>query len=110
MGRLTRPTEYYVRIDPRRLGSLGVCSVPDSWIESDEYKQLVEYKELCEDMIDQIKRHVDGIGWVGVEEVTEDVCEFCGYNWTEGDDSPHNGGCCAKDGDVYEALEGNDNV
>ena len=25
------------------------------------------------------------------------VCSFCGYAWGEAEDSPHNGGCCARD-------------
>lgn len=63
----------------------------------------------CETMVDQIKRHVDDVGSVSVVEEQEDewVCSFCGYPWSEADDSPHNGGCCAKDNDVLEQAETN---
>jgi len=53
-------------------------------------------KRSCNDIISQIRRHVDGTGVVSLKYDTEDVCSFCGAEWTEGD-SPHNGGCCDKD-------------
>lgn len=32
-----------------------------------------------------------------IRRVTRAVCSFCGYTWTEGALSRHNGGCCDKD-------------
>jgi len=52
----------------------------------------------------QIQRHCDGIDDFNIEFDTDDVCEFCGYKWTEGD-SPHNEGCCDEDGKVMVAVE-----
>ena len=106
MARIERVTEYYVRIDPRRIGFLGSVSVSDEMIESKEARRLEMYRDICEAMVDQIKRHVDEVGYVAVEKEVEFVCDHCGSEWTEGPDDPHNGGCCDTDCDVYEANEG----
>lgn len=58
----------------------------------------------CADVVNQIERHVDDITSVNVEEVYENVCEYCGAKWTEGPNSPHNGGCCDEDCKVFEAT------
>ena len=58
----------------------------------------------CGAIAGQIRRHIDGLDeragrFKGVNVVwdVELECEHCGYRWTEGEDSPHNGSCCAKD-------------
>lgn len=107
MARTLRPVSYHVRVEPRRLGDLGVASVSDSLIESDEEKQVEECRERCEAIAEQVKRHVDLVGSVTIRTETEAVCEHCGSDWIHDSDSPHNGGCCEKDWEVYEALEAN---
>ena len=44
--------------------------------ESDDDK-----KRTCEDIAEQIKRHVDGIDYVVAEWDTRYVCSHCGRNW-----------------------------
>ena len=105
MGCTKRATEYYVRVDPRRIGWLGEVRVSDTLLEPDEDKRLEMYHDTCEAIVDQIKRHVDDVGSVTTESEKEVVCEFCGSPWTEDADSPHNGGCCEEDCAVYEAVE-----
>lgn len=75
----------------RRLPSFRKIN-PKQWISA------------AKDVADQIKRHVDGVSSITIEPDTDEVCEFCGYNWTEGD-SPHNGGCCEKDAEVLAAVD-----
>jgi hypothetical protein len=84
MGVKTRNIDFHVEVDPE----------PPRYGSSDE-----RWKSACEDVADQIRRHVDGINpkyGVSVVWKTEKVCEHCGSKWTE-DSNEYNGGCCAKD-------------
>lgn len=104
MGKTTKPIEYWVRVEPQRLGQFGYGSVSDRLIEPDEAKRLEEYRKLCEQIAADVKRHADDVGSVTVQCETEEVCEHCGAEWTEGE-MPHNGGCCEKDAEVCEEYE-----
>ena len=55
-----------------------------------------EDKDVCENMIPQIKRHIDDIQCVSIECDSADFCSFCGRKWTE-ESTIFNGGCCNKD-------------
>ena len=50
----------------------------------------------CEDMIIQVKRHVDNVSSVRIVWDDAGTCSFCGATWTEPEDT-YNGGCCEKD-------------
>ena len=84
----------YLRVDlvhPKSWINAGFCMTRDRWLDTaNDMKRLIE-------------RHCD-VESVTIEADTEDVCEFCGYNWTEGD-SLHNGGCCEKDAEVLAAVD-----
>ena len=60
-----------------------------------------EAETQCRDIAEQIERHVDNLPSRGPKTCvlwdTWYVCSFCGADWTEGAESPHNGGCCDKD-------------
>lgn len=101
MGKKKIITEYYIKIEPKKLGNFGIANVPDRYVSDNIMK---DYYERCKDIVEQIKRHVDDIGWVGVMNESEEVCEFCGSTWTEGN-SVHNGGCCDKDIEIMYNLE-----
>lgn len=105
MARKKRTVEYYVRIDPRRLGAFGSGSISDRLIEPDETRRLEDYRLRCEEIVSDIGRHVDNVGSATVESEVEFVCGFCGSGWTEDAESPHNGGCCGKDCDLMESTE-----
>lgn len=66
---------------------------------------VAEAKQICQSIIDQIKRHVDDVNYTELVEESHLECEFCGYKWSEDPDSPHNGGCCGKDADIMEQTE-----
>ena len=55
-------------------------------------------REESNNILNDIKRHVDGVLNSYIDEVFEDVCAFCGYQWDE-DAKPedYNGGCCIED-------------
>jgi len=55
----------------------------------------------------EIKRHCDlenTSEFPIYDPITQEVCSYCGAQWTEGDSS-NNGGCCPKDAEVYTAEE-----
>ena len=90
---------------PRKLNTTGYRLVyePADWS-----RDLEQVRRDCETAKDQFERHVDhnkGRDYLEVEPLTEPVCSFCGYDWTEAKDSPHNGGCCADDADLMPDEE-----
>jgi len=91
MGKKTLYNGAYVRVNVDR--PFGRVIKPKDW------------HTVAKDLEKDILRHCDGIESSSVEFDTDDVCEFCGYDWTEKDDSPHNGGCCDEDAKVLEAVD-----
>lgn len=59
------------------------------------FKEQAEI-DACEEMVEQIKRHVDGVGDVRVTWNDVGLCAGCGAKWTEDGDT-YNGGCCDED-------------
>lgn len=57
--------------------------------------ELNDWYRAAKDVQEQIERHCDGVESCSIEFDNEDVCEFCGYTWTEGDSLPN--GCCEED-------------
>ena len=92
---------YRVMIEPRRLGDLGSVSLGDHYMCKDEADRQRQYRERCEQIVSEVKRHVAEVGYVSVVFDTVHVCEYCGSQWTE-DDDKYNGGCCAKDQEAYD--------
>lgn len=71
------------------------------------FRRILDSKDwyaAAKDLQKDIERHCDGIESCDVEFDMEEVCEFCGYSWTEGDCS-HNGGCCEEDAKVLERID-----
>lgn len=93
MAKSAKHENWRVEVYPKRLGDFGYFTISDSRASNDPGK---EYKQRCEEIKDQIKRHVDGIGSCSIECDVNFVCEFCGWQWTEDSDT-YNGGCCGKD-------------
>ncbi len=87
---------YRVEVSPIDLGDFGVFRIRGGAERTEE-----QAKSACEDIAQQIRRHVEGLGTHGNKGVNVlcdalPVCEHCGAKWTEGDDT-YNGGCCKKD-------------
>lgn len=96
MGYKTEKTNFRVVVEPRHPGDFGFASI--SGITQSERDWIRD----CEEIVSQIKRHVDGISSASCEYDCDLVCEYCGSQWTEGENSTHNGGCCHKDCEIYE--------
>jgi hypothetical protein len=99
MGLKKTKVNFRVEVTPRAPGDFGICFI------SGQTRTEEETRSICIDLIQQIRRHVDGIDSAVLVFDVERTCEHCGWQWTEGDDSPHNGGCCAKDCDVMDSLQ-----
>lgn len=100
----TRRDNFRVEISPKSPGDFG------SFFIAGQDQSEANWESDCEEIAEQIRRHVDGLptgGRQGVTVVWDDCleCEHCGRTWTEGENSAHNGGCCPKDGEVYEQFE-----
>ena len=91
-------SEFRVEVYPRSPGNFGFARISGITRSDDEAMSL------CEDIKSQIRRHVDDVESVNVTWDSNPVCGFCGSDWSE-DTDVHNGGCCAEDGDVYDAYE-----
>lgn len=91
-----KQNNYRVVIEPRRLGDFGFMSTSDGLFCSGEDDRQAQYRERCEEIAQDVKRHVDQVGSVSVESDQYSVCAHCGANWTE-IGSDYNGGCCAAD-------------
>ena len=90
MGKKTLHNGISVIVDVER--PFGKNLEPNDWYRA------------AKDVQEQIERHCDRVESCSIEFDNEDVCEFCGSNWTEGD-NPHNEGCCDEDGKVMIAVE-----
>lgn len=55
-----------------------------------------ELEDRCNEIIAEIKRHVDNVDGACVEFDETYVCSHCGSPWTE-KSSTFNGGCCDED-------------
>lgn len=95
MSKKTIYDNFRVVVYPQRLGDLGCVSVSDSLMCDSEEDRQRQYRDRAHEIKEQIRRHVDNAGIVSVEFDTNEVCEHCGYRWTESGN--YNGGCCDED-------------
>lgn len=106
---ITHKSNFRVTIEPRGLGNYGFASFSPRLIYGDgpeaEKRMEKDIIERCEEIIEQVKRHVDNVGYVGVEFDSEEQCPFCGYNWEAACDGTGAPGCCQKAIDEYEKSE-----
>ena len=76
-----------------------VVVTPDSpnWFfnSRDEKRTEQYYRETCKEILN-IKRHVDNVQDIRIENSKPKVCSYCGYPWETTSDV-YNGGCCDED-------------
>lgn len=72
-------TDIHLRVDP---GPYYIGNPSEETIETD-----------CEDIKRQMKRHVDGYQYCGVNWTDLEVCSFCGEEWEEDEEGPL---CCKR--------------
>ncbi|RLV66299.1 hypothetical protein STAN_1820 [Streptomyces sp. CBMAI 2042] len=76
----TAREDYRIVITPRRLGDLGWMSISDRMASSDIERDT---RERCEEMAEQVKRHVDNVGSVEVQFTEVHTCSHCFLTWEE---------------------------
>jgi hypothetical protein len=96
MSKVSERVDFRVEVRPRSKGDFGGLRTNIFGEHTPD-----EARRACEDIAQQIRRHVDGLpssGDRGVDVVwgVESKCGHCGARWTE-DSSDYNGGCCAQD-------------
>lgn len=99
MGKKAEFEDAHIRVDIREYQFL----LPRTWKERQARREQ-ELRDVGQEILDGIARHVDGVAGAYLVVETTDLCEFCGRDWTEGD-SPHNGGCCEQDIELMEQSE-----
>jgi hypothetical protein len=72
---------HRVVVEPRSLGDFGFGSISDYSICPDPEERNARYKEICEEIKSDIKRHVDQVGSVYVDFDTVLSCSFCNCEW-----------------------------
>lgn len=92
MGIKSVKSNFRVEVQPRNPGDYGYFSIGNVTQSDDTWERE------CQEIASQIRRHVDGIARHGVNVLwdTDKVCEHCGSDWTEKNET-YNGGCCVKD-------------
>lgn len=89
------------KLGPRESFRVVIEPASCTWIRT---SNCSDDEITCDQIADQVKRHVDSVGSVTVEFDQGHVCEHCGSQWTE-DSADYNGGCCGKDAEADpEAL------
>lgn len=101
-------SNFRVIIEPRNLGNFGSIRCSPSLIygrgPEAEKRMAEELQSRCEEIVSQVKRHVDEVGWVGIECDEEQQCPFCGYNWESACDENGEPGCCRAAIDAHAAT------
>lgn len=93
MAKVVKHENFRVVVYPRDPGDFGYAQV------SGPARTEAEERRLCDEIMRNIRRHVDGIGHVYSTSDRIECCQHCGSQWTEKNEI-YNGGCCAKDEDA----------
>jgi len=101
-------TNFRIIVEPRRFGDMGFVRTSDDFLygrgKEAEARLARDYEDRCNEILSELKRHVDNVGYAWVEFDQPSVCEHCGSYWAE-ESTSYNGGCCSKDEEEQEARE-----
>ena len=86
MAKRTQWVNYRVVITPRRIGDFGFVRVSDSFVEKDSERVHKRYINICEGIVQEVNRHVDGVEDVEVCHDILETCEYCYYEWNATED------------------------
>jgi hypothetical protein len=81
MAKIIHKSNFRVVVEPKRLGDYGNIKISDNALY-DEQRAQKEYQRRCEEMVEQIKRHVDNVDRVEVDFDVEYTCSHCEQEWT----------------------------
>lgn len=80
MSKVIKKSNFRVIIEPRRLGDYGSVRTSDSFMRNESQIEK-DYQRRCDEMVDQIKRHVDNVDNAYVDWDAEITCSHCGSDW-----------------------------
>lgn len=83
MSKKTIETNHRVFIEPRSIGDYGYARISEHRVCPDPEERARRYREMCEEIADSVRRHVDNTKYVSVECDKEEFCSHCGSNWDE---------------------------
>lgn len=86
MSRIIEKSNYRVIIEPKGLGDYGSIRVSDSMFHKTQQDKEKAYECRCKEIIEQVKRHVDEVGYVHIDYDAEEKCSHCGYTWEVSED------------------------
>ena len=88
--KIIRKSNFRVVVEPRRLGDYGAIRTSDTFCRTEEQVEI-DYIQRCNEIVDDIKRHVDNIGNVSIEHDTDSICSHCNLTWeiSETDSDPN---------------------
>lgn len=116
MAKIIRKSNFRVVVEPKGLGDYGGIRVSDSFFGRSTEEIEKEYLQRCNEIEEEIKRHVDNVGYISVEYDTEERCSHCGYRWEvseDDNDSDFPKGtpmCCQKAIDEYNEQKSTTNA
>lgn len=93
--KLTQKSNFRVEIIPTGQEGMFITRTPER-IES-------LYKEVCKKIVEQVKRHVDNVGSVGMAWDTTHICSHCGWEWEIDESGVPT--CCQEAIDEHEASK-----
>lgn len=106
--KLGNKENFRVVIEPRGMGDFGSvrASVDLFYGSTPEEKARLsrDQQDRANEVLADVKRHVDNVGSAWVEFDQPPVCEHCGSQWTE-EGADYNGGCCGKDEEAELARQ-----
>lgn len=98
--KIIRKSNFRVIVEPKGLGDFGSIRVSDNFWGNKPEQIEKDYIARCEEIKDQIKRHVDNVRSVEIDYDTQEICSHCGYEWELDEDGVPT--CCNK---AIEELE-----
>lgn len=78
--KITTHDNFRVVVTPKRLGDFGWMSLPDDRASRNPEADM---RERCQEIAEQVKRHVDNVAAVSVASDVTHTCSFCHYEWEE---------------------------
>jgi hypothetical protein len=91
--KIIKKSNFRVVVEPRRLGDYGNIKISDNALYTEQRAEK-EYQRRCDEIVEQIKRHVDDVASAEVDYDAEAVCSHCGRAWEQ--DETGKPQCCTK--------------
>lgn len=82
MAKIFKKSNFRVLVEPKRLGNYGSVRTSDNFLRTEQQVEK-DYQRRCDEIVEQIKRHVDDVDSANVEYDSDPVCSLCGSPWEQ---------------------------